>query len=66
MNAKTIYVYRVYNNDGMFYFKYVKIKKIKMMRQNVDFKIKPATKPIGQFKNFIIQTNISAHPENKT
>lgn len=38
MNAKTSYVYRVLNNDGMFYFKYVKIKKNKMMRWNVDFK----------------------------
>lgn len=53
----------------MFYFKYVKIKKIiLMMRWNVDFKKKKGSnqQPNGRFKNFIIQTNISTHPENKT
>lgn len=51
----------------MFYFKYVKIKN-KMMRWNVDFKNKkqPTKQPNERFKNFIIQTNISTHPENKT
>lgn len=54
----------------MFYFKYVKIKKIiLMMRWNVDLKNKKKKnnqQTNGRFKNFIIQTNISTHPENKT
>lgn len=35
-----------------------------MMRWNVDFKMKQ--QPTDDLKMFIIQTNISAHPENKT